>query len=283
MANAALPIGTEVVVARADARDLLRGLADAAQRPALIYADPPFATLRDFRMLGEDGRVAYSDRWDSFDDYMAFMGEVLGCARDALAPNGSLLLHIDHRAAPYLAIECDRIFGLGDRGTARNAPGFRNELIWSYGLGGSSPRCYPKKHDTILWYTRSGDWYFDPPRVPATSNRMAGQTKKAPDVLAIPTINNQARERCGYPTQKPLALLELLIQAHTRPGELVVDPFSGSGTTAVAASRTGRHAIVGDVGELAIETTMERLEESGARVRLREDLGAPAPWPGERS
>ena len=260
-----------VRVARCDARALARALTEADERPTLVYLDPPFAAERDFYTSAGDGgakRLAYSDRWGSLETYLAFMNEVLERVHGMLAQDGSLLLHCDHRAAPYLAIACDRIFGLGDRGPTRQAPGFRNELIWSYGLGGSSPRCYPKKHDTILWYSRGPRWIFDAPRVPATSHRMAGQTKKAPDVLSNPTINNMARERTGYPTQKPLALLELLVLAHSRPGDLVVDLFSGSGTTAIAATSQGRRVLVGDESAVAIETTIARLEAAGFGVEL---------------
>lgn len=197
---------------------------------------------------------------------MAFLTEVLQAAHGLLADDGALLLHCDHRAAPYLAIACDGIFGAGDR-RERGAAGFRNELIWSYGLGGSSARCYPKKHDTIFWYTKGRTWFFDPPRVPASSRRMAGRTKKAPDVLAIPSINNMAKERTGYPTQKPRALLDMLVAAHTEPGDLVVDLFSGSGTTAAAALDTGRRAIVSDRGDVAVRFTADRLRQAGHRVQ----------------
>ena len=251
-----------IPVVQAPAARLAGWLAEHELPVSLVYIDPPFAAERDFHFSTGDRRLAYSDKWASLDAYLASMREVLEQVRAALLPEGSLLLHCDHRASPYLAILCDEIFGMGDRGP-RGQPGFRNELIWSYGLGGSSARCYPKKHDTILWYSKGAAWNFDPPMVPATSNRLAGQLKKAPDVLNIPTINNMAGERCGYPTQKPLALLELLVKAHTRPGDLVVDLFSGSGTTAVAAIRSGRHAIVGDIGVEGIRVTAERIAAAG--------------------
>lgn len=218
-----------------------------------------FALLRDAGG-GQAGDVAYSDRWPDLDAYLAWIEPVLRRVREVLADDGSLLLHCDHRASPYLAVLCDRIFGTGDRGTTRHAPGFRNELIWSYGLGGSSKRCYPKKHDTIFWYSKSERWHFEPPMVPATSQRLKGKLKKAPDVLDVPAINNMARERTGYPTQKPLALLELLVRAHTRPGELVVDVTCGSGTTGVAAVRCGRRCVVGDAGAQAVQVARARLQ-----------------------
>ncbi|MFT6395990.1 MAG: hypothetical protein ACJAYU_000732 [Bradymonadia bacterium] len=252
-------------------------MASLGERAKLVYIDPPFAAARDFDLLvslegAKRRRVAFSDKWSSLDAYMAFMREVLTGIHGLLDESGSLLLHCDHRAAPYLAVACDEIFGLGDRGPDKHAPGFRNEIIWSYGLGGSSRRCYPKKHDSIFWYTKSGDWHFDPPMVPATSQRMAGQLKKATDVFDVASLNNMAKERTGYPTQKPLALLERFILAHTEPGDLVVDLFSGSGTTATAAAKHGRRAIVSDIGADAIDTTLGRLLEIGASFEFRGDF-----------
>jgi DNA modification methylase len=263
----------DVTIVRADARAAAKEAAQTGLRPSLVYIDPPFAAARDFSLIvdrrGKRRRVAFSDKWTNFDEYMAFMQTVLEDIHDLLAEDGALLLHCDYRAAPYLAVACDQIFGNGDRGREKNAPGFRNELIWSYGLGGSSARCYPKKHDSIFWYTKSSNWFFDPPMVPATSQRMAGQMKKATDVFGVASINNMARERTGYPTQKPLELLERLIRAHTQPGDLVVDLFSGSGTTAVAASRLGRPALVSDIGPDALDTTMGRLIELGTSFEFR--------------
>lgn len=246
----------------------LRTLRDAAALdPTLVYLDPPFAVGKTFRMLRdvetaggiiEAGRDAYDDTWASLDEYLAALTPVLRAAHDALAAEGSLLLHCDHRAAPYLAIACDRLFGMGDRGPTKHAPGFRNTLIWRYGLGGSSKRCYPKKHDVIFWYTKGSRWHFEPPMVPATSQRMKGKLKKAPDVLDVPAINNMAKERTGYPTQKPLALLELLVRAHTQEDDWVCDPMCGSGTTGVAALRLGRRALLGDRGDEAVAVARER-------------------------
>lgn len=266
-----------VTVLRKDAREVAAELGKAGAKAKLVYIDPPFAAARDFDLLvslegTKRRRVAFSDKWSSLDAYMTFMREVLRGIHSLLDESGSLLLHCDHRAAPYLAIACDEIFGMGDRGPEKHAPGFRNEIIWSYGLGGSSRRCYPKKHDSIFWYTKGNDWYFDPPKVPATSQRMAGQMKKATDVFDVASLNNMAKERTGYPTQKPLAILERFVLAHTQPGDLVVDLFSGSGTTATAAAKHGRRAIVSDIGADAIDTTMGRLLEHGASFEFRGDL-----------
>src|SRR5690606_8589933 len=153
----------------------------------------------------------------------------------ALRPSASVLIHVDWRTSHRVRVLLDDLLG-EDR--------FVNHLIWRYGLGGSSPRRFARKHDDILWYCLAPDLdYFGPPMVPATSRRMAGRLKKATDVLDIPSINNMAAERTGYPTQKPLALLELLVSACCPPGGTVLDPCCGSGTTLVAAARSGRRGV----------------------------------------
>jgi DNA modification methylase len=121
---------------------------------------------------------------------------------------------------------------------------------------------FARKHDDILFYcVDPARHYFDPPRIPATSRRLKGQTKKATDVLDIPAINNMAAERTGYPTQKPLALLELLVAACSPPKGTILDPCCGSGTTLVAAKRLGRIAIGCDTSAAAVRLTRTRLSE----------------------
>src|SRR5688572_11608391 len=171
-------------------------------------------------MHAENG--SYADCWPGLREYLDYMRPRVQCICDALKPNGSILLHCDWRTCHHFRVMLDDLLG---------PERFVNHLIWRYGLGGSSPRRFARKHDDILFYARSDDYFFDPPRVPATSNRMKGMTKKASDVIDIPSINNMALERAGYPTQKPLALLELLIGACCPPDGSVLDPFCGSGTT----------------------------------------------------
>lgn len=213
----------------------------------LVYIDPPFNTGRERSAWG--GR--FDDSWASTADYMDWLGERLSATLPVLKPTGSLLLHLDDRTSHYAKVLLDRLLGEAC---------FVNHLVWAYGLGGSGLRRFARKHDDILWYAAEpGRHYFDPPRIPATSLRMAGRLKKATDVLDIPSINNMARERCGYPTQKPLALLDLLVRACCPPGGQVVDPCCGSGTTLVAATAAGREAIGGDVNPDAVRIARERL------------------------
>jgi len=260
-----------------DNLEVMRHLAkESPESIDLVYIDPPFATGLAWHYNPEpktldssksQGRKAihakaYDDDWgENIGDYIDWMKDRLQLIHKLLQPEGSLLLHCDHRANHHLSILCDEIFGPGDRRPGPTRAGFRNEIIWSYGLGGSSPRCYPKKHDTILWYTKSEQWTFKPPMVPATSAKLKGKLKKAPDTWQIPTLNNMARERTGYPTQKPLALLERIIEAHTNPGDLVADFFCGSGTTVIAAERGKRRWLGCDETAMSIHVIKKRLLE----------------------
>ena len=217
----------------------------------LLYTDPPFNTGQS--RSGPAGR--YEDSWPDMPSYLAWLRERLEATLPALKPTASILLHLDFRTSHYARLLLDELLG-PDR--------FVNHLIWSYGLGGSSPRRFARKHDDILFYCLDPDRYwFDPPMIPATSQRMKGQQKKATDVLDIPSINNMATERTGYPTQKPLALLELLVRACCPPEGTVLDPCCGSGTTLVAAANSGRRAIGCDINPEAVTIARARLSPAG--------------------
>ncbi len=229
----------------------------------LLYADPPFntgSTQRTPRNAHKLARAqertadaAYADRWPTMEAYVAWLRERLVATLPALKPSASVLIHCDWRACHHIRLLLDELLG-ADR--------FVNHLIWSYGLGGSSPRMFARKHDDILFYCVDPKRYhFSPPRVAATSNRLRGQTKKATDILTIPALNNMAKERTGYPTQKPLALLDLLVRACCPEGGTVLDPCCGSGTTMIAALMAGRRAVGFDASAAAIATARKRLEQ----------------------
>ena len=239
----------------------------------LAYLDPPFMTNRthvsprDAESESAKTRIratkpAFADHWPSLTDYLDFLRARIALIHRALHDTGSILVHCDWRTCHHLRLLLDEIFG---------PERFVNHLIWWYGLGGSSPRRFARKHDDILFYARSENYHFDPPRIPATSNRMRGQTKKATDVLAIPSINNQAHERTGYPTQKPLALLELLVRAGAPRDAIVLDPFCGSGTTCLAAHSLGRRYIGIDISPDAVRIARERLTGSAASAAAHTD------------
>lgn len=227
----------------------------------LLYADLPFNTGR--RQQTSIG--AFEDSWSSPASYILWLRARLEATLPALRSSACILLHVDWRTAHHVRLLLDDLLG-ADR--------FVNHLIWRYGLGGSSPRRFARKHDDILFYCIDPEAYwFEPPRVAATSRRMAGRSKKATDViemapdddrtlddvLDVPSINNMARERVGWPTQKPLALLRMLVGACCPPHGAVLDPCCGSGTTLAAAIELGRSAIGMDQSEHAIRIASNRL------------------------
>mgnify|MGYP002777695934 CR=1 FL=1 len=251
-------------VTKADWLDFARTLRAASVD--LCYVDPPFNTgvTRVATRAVNGRRAQYRDAWPTMEAYLAWLRERLAATLPLLKPTGNLLVHVDWRTSHRVRVLLDELLG-ADR--------FVNHLVWAYGLGGSSPRMFARKHDDILFYCVNPERsFFNPPRVAATSRRMQGQTKKATDVLDIPAINNMAAERTGYPTQKPLALLELLVNACAPSGGTVLDPCCGSGTTLVAARRLGRSALGCDVSAAAVRLTTSRLATLGK-------IGADAPNP----
>lgn len=213
----------------------------------LVYADPPFNTGGP----RVDRAGAFEDAWPTMPDYIAWLRARVAATLPAVKPTGSILLHVDWRTQHHVRLLLDELLG-PDR--------FVNHLVWAYGLGGSSPRRFARKHDDILFYCLDPQRYwFDPPMVPARSRRMQGMMKKATDVLQIPSINNMAKERAGWPTQKPLELLELLVGACCPLGGTVLDPCCGSGTTLAAAARLGRRALGFDLNQNAVELSTARL------------------------
>jgi DNA modification methylase len=230
----------------------------------LLYADPPFNTGATKRTPPNAPKRAgaaaegasYEDSWPDTAAYIAWLAARLRASLPAMKHSASVLIHCDWRTSHHVRLLLDELLG---------AEHFVNHLIWSYGLGGSSPRRFARKHDDIFFYAIDPEAYwFEAPRVDATSQRLMGQTKKATDVLDVPSINNMAKERTGYPTQKPLALLEMLIGACCPPGGVVLDPCCGSGTTLVAAAALGRSAIGFDRSPSAVSLTHRRLGEMAA-------------------
>ncbi len=234
----------------------------------LIYIDPPFFSGRQYNVMWGDANEmrSFNDIWeDGMPGYLIWLNARLYEMKRLLKPTGSIYVHCDWHASHYIKVEMDKIFGYES---------FRNEVIWHYGLGGSSPRLYSKKHDALFFYTKSQTYYFDKPQEHATSVRMRGQLKGASDVWDIPTINNMAKERIGYPTQKPEALLERIIGASSNEGDVVADFFLGGGTAAAVAQRLGRRFIGCDQSRVAVAVTAERLKQQAIKREL-EDASIP--------
>ena len=263
-----------------DKRDVLPALLpEFAERVNLIYIDPPFMTERNFS--------SYSDKWhNDLDAYLQWLYEAFVLLRLLLANDGSLYVHLDWRATQYARVMLDEVFGF-----AANAegPGFKNEIIWHYQSGGRSTRFYARKHDTILWYTRSAQYCFHGERVGERRGaqrrnhmrkevgddgrvhwtiRSAGRlytydedrVMTPADVWSdVSHLQQKDPERNGYATQKPAALLERIILASSEEGDIVLDCFCGSGVTPTVAEQLGRRWIACDQNPEAIRVTRERL------------------------
>jgi DNA modification methylase len=256
----------------------------------LIYADPPFNTGRSYTSRvgrGEDSRrpagwrtgPGFEDRWAGESAYLDMLAPRLETMHRLLAPTGSLYLHVDWRVSGLARMLLDDVFG---------PERLLNEIIWVY--HGPSPirSAFKRKHDTIFVYTKSARYTFnaDAIRVPydeATVKAFASSSRagfgKAPDLARgkvpedwwyFPVVARLHTERTGYPTQKPVALLDRIVRASSNPGDLVADFFSGSGTTAIAAMRSGRRWLLCDRSPIAVATTYRRLmlEDSTAAVEI---------------
>jgi len=225
----------------------------------IAKAEPRIASTVEalYRILGPSDMMSY----------IVMMAPRLIEMKRVLKPTGSIYLHCDMSASHYLKVLMDAVFGVEN---------FLNNVVWLYGLGGSSKRYWPRKHDDLLWYSRSPDQhFFEAAQVPATSQRLKGKMKKAPDYWDIPSINNMAKERMGYPTQKPLELLERIISSSCPEGGVVLDPFCGCGTAVVAAQKLGRSWIGIDISFLAVELMRERIDVAFAGSAVYDVNGIP--------
>ena len=267
-------------IVHGEALEELRRLPDACA--GLVYVDPPFNTgeLRiqpRIRVVaapdGERGgfagrryrvrRTAGESFEDSFDDYVAWLRPRLEETRRILALHGTLYLHVDPRESHYCKVLLDDIFG-------RSC--FLNELIWAYDYGARTTRRWAAKHDVILVYVRDrGRYHFDTSsvdRVPYMAPSLqtperAARGKLPTDVWWNTIVPTTSRERTGYPTQKPLAILRRIVAASSRPGDLVVDWCAGSGTTGVAAREQGRQFLLIDKSAAAVALMRRRLGAGG--------------------
>jgi site-specific DNA-methyltransferase (adenine-specific) len=249
-----------------------------SEKVNLIYIDPPFNTGRNQRLTSlktvrdEGGdRVGFGgNRYktsvissasfaDTFDDFLGFLEPSLIECHRVLAEDGSLFLHLDPREAHYAKVLLDQLFG-------RDC--FMNEIIWSYDFGGRSKRKWPAKHDTILWYAKDPKRYtynFDAiDRIPYMAPGLVTPEKAAlgkipTDVWWQTIVPTNGKERTGYPTQKPIQILNRIVRVHSNPGDLVADFFAGSGTTGEAAALNERDCILIDNNEEAIQVMAKRL------------------------
>lgn len=216
---------------------------------------------REYERLRGDLRT-YDDR---FDDYWGFLEPRLLEAWRLLADDGTLYLHLDYREAHYAKVLLDALFG-------RNR--FLNELIWAYDYGAKSRRRWPTKHDTILVYVKDpARYWFDsdavdrePYMAPGlVTAEKAARGKLPTDVWWHTIVPTTGREKTGYPTQKPEGILRRIVQASSRPGDAVLDPFAGSGTTGAVAAALGRRAVLIDDNPESIAVMKKRMPDASTR------------------
>jgi len=268
---------------RGDNLDVLRGLRSGSFH--LIYVDPPFNTgkrqtrtrIRAIRDARGDRTGFHGARYrtvkigsqafgDSFDDYLAFLEPRLVEARRVLAPSGSLFFHIDYREVHYCKVLLDEIFGRAS---------FVNEIIWAYDYGARTKKRWSPKHDNILWYAKDPKRYTfraeEIDRIPYMAPRLVGAVKAARGKTPTDTwwhtiVPTNGRERTGYPTQKPLGVLERIVRVHSKAGDRLLDFFAGSGSFGEAAARNGRSCVLVDRNPRAIAVMARRLAFAHPRI-----------------
>lgn len=249
----------------------------------LIYIDPPFNTGKKQKRdrirtvadkngsrRGFGGKRysvekvksgTYSDRFG--DDFLEFLMPRIEASLRCLTPDGSIFVHLDHREVHYVKVALDDLLG---------RERFKNEIIWAYDFGGRSRSRWSAKHDTILWYTLDPDRYvfnFDEmDRIPYMAPGLVGPEKAArgktpTDVWWHTIVPTNGKEKTGYPTQKPLGVLNRIIKVHTEPSDTVLDFFAGSGTTGEAAALHGRNFVLIDSNPEAVEVMDKRLDRFG--------------------
>jgi site-specific DNA-methyltransferase (adenine-specific) len=270
---------TEVILG--DCLDILKTIPSSSID--LVYLDPPFFTGKNQELVSKDrsDHYKFSDIWIDSDEYAEFLYHRLEQMKRVMKLTASIFFHCDRNASHIARFLLDALFG---------KEMFQSEIIWEYRRWANSHKGLLPAHQNILFYAMSKDFKFNmiyTPYSPSTNidqilqkrerdehnksvyardekgNTIFNNQKKGvpqTDVWDIPYLNPKAKERVGYPTQKPILLLEKIIQLVTDDGDVVLDPFCGSGTTLVAAQMLGRNCIGIDNSPDAIRITQERLK-----------------------
>jgi site-specific DNA-methyltransferase (adenine-specific) len=277
MAVNLLPMATlENTLYFGDNLTVLRSIPDSSIQ--LVYIDPPFNTGREqqrskvtTKRNNEGNRIGFKgERYetvkshvlsydDQFANYWEFLEPRIEEAFRVLGNSGTLYLHLDYREAHYAKVLLDALFG---------PECFLNEIIWSYDYGGKSKSRWPAKHDTILVYVKDPkNYYFNSEEVDREPYMAPGlvtleqieRGKLPTDVWWHTIVSPTGKEKTGYPTQKPVGILRRIIQASSKPGDVVLDFFAGSGTTGFVANELGRRFILVDQNPESIQVIKDRL------------------------
>ena len=229
----------------------------------LIYIDPPFNTGK----IQKRQDFQYDDIFKDLETYINFLKKRFYEIYRILKPTGSFFLHVDYRTVHYLKIALDKIFGIES---------FLNEIIWAYDYGARQKRKWSTKHDTILWYAKDPNQYTfnfeEMDRIPYMAPGLVGKEKakrgKTPtDVWWHTIVGTRSLEKNGYPTQKPLGILNRIIKIHSNPSDLVLDCFAGSGSFGEAAALNNRNSILMDKNPNAISLILQRLSIYGVEKK----------------
>ncbi|MCY4197575.1 MAG: site-specific DNA-methyltransferase [Rhodobacteraceae bacterium] len=265
----------------------------------LIYVDPPFFTQKVHSSVTRDGSQAFSfrDIWINDNSYADFVYQRIARMHDVLSGTGSIFFHCDKSASHIVRLILDSVF---------STENFRSEIVWHFKRWSNSKKGLLSAHQTIFFYSKTDDFKFNTfyqeyspstnidqimqKRVRDDRNKSVyartddgavisnGSKKGVPlsDVWEIPFLNPKAKERVGYPTQKPVRLLNQIIKLATDEGDVVLDPFCGSGTTLVAAQLLKRHSIGIDISSEAIKLTKDRLQDPIVTSSVLLEKGAKA-------
>ena len=264
-----------------DCLDLMSNVKD--ESVDLIYMDPPFYTQTVQKLSDKQGKqYSFDDSWATIEDYVEYIRLRFKECRRVLKDTGSIFVHCDRNASHYLKIALDKVFGEGS---------FQSEIVWSYKRWSNSKKGLLNNHQIIFFYSKTANFKFNTMytdysettnvdqilqdrvrdengkskyKTDSNGDVVMGQAKKGvplSDVWEIPYLNPKAKERVGYPTQKPIILLEQIIKLVTDEGDLVLDPFAGSGTTLVAANMLNRNYLGFDISKDAVDLTNSRLDE----------------------
>ena len=254
------------IISKKDNMKLMKSLPDNGID--FIYIDPPFFTDSDY--FTNKKKKAYTDKWESMEAYLDFLEPRLREMQRLLKDTGLIAVHLDYHAVHYVKVLMDKIFGMDN---------FVNELIWAYKSGGASSRSFARKHDNILLYSKTGSYYFSVQKEKSYNRGLKAYHFKGVeefqdetgwytlvnrrDVLNIDMVGRTSAERTGYASQKPLALLEVLVKSCCPEDGVCADFFGGSGSLAVAAAKNGRQFIYSDNGKEAYKICKERLDKEG--------------------
>jgi len=255
-----------------------------ANKIDLVYFDPPFFTQKKHSLSNRDNSKTYEfdDKYESLGEYLNLIENTLIQCKRVLKDTGSVFLHCDKTASHNIRIVLDKVF---------SKENFQSEIVWSYKRWSNAKKGLLNSHQIIFFYSKTTDFKFNTlyTSYSATTNidqilqdrerdengksvykrdengnAILGKEKKGvplSDVWEIPYLNPKAKERTGYPTQKPVLLLNQIINITTDEGDLVLDPFCGSGTTCVSAKSLKRNYIGIDISIDAVELANSRLEE----------------------